>query len=82
MCLTRMVGFVFQCVSEANSHIGNWLGAGGVSIPSISMEKSEENLSGQDKQQFLQFMRSMLQWVPEERKTAKELLDDPWLNSD
>ncbi|OGM47862.1 protein kinase domain protein [Aspergillus bombycis] len=60
---------------------GKWLGAGGVSIPSISMEESEENLSGQDKQQFLQFIRSMLQWVPEERKTAKELLDDPWLNS-
>ncbi|KAE8415530.1 kinase-like domain-containing protein [Aspergillus pseudocaelatus] len=56
-----------------------WLGAGGVSIPSISMEESEENLRGQDKQQFLQFMRSMLQWIPEERKTAKELLDDPWL---
>ncbi|KAE8162112.1 kinase domain protein [Aspergillus tamarii] len=60
---------------------GKWLGAGGVSIPSISMEESEENLRGQDKQQFLQFMRSMLQWVPEERKTANELLDDPWLNS-
>ncbi|KDE84954.1 hypothetical protein AO1008_00304 [Aspergillus oryzae 100-8] len=54
---------------------------GGVSIPSISMEESEENLSSQDKQQFLHFMWSMLQWVPEERKTAKELLDDPWLNS-
>lgn len=45
------------------------------------MEESEENLSSQDKQQFLHFMWSMLQWVPEERKTAKELLDDPWLNS-
>ncbi|KAJ5249185.1 protein kinase domain protein [Penicillium chermesinum] len=60
---------------------GKWLGAGGVSVPSMSLEESEENLSGQNKQQFLQFIRSMLQWVPEERKTAKELLDDPWLNS-
>lgn len=74
---------VIVCQSEngANGHIGKWLGVGGVSIPSISMEESEENLSSQDKQQFLHFMWSMLQWVPEERKTAKELLDDPWLNS-
>lgn len=68
-------------MDEANGHIGKWLGAGDVSIPSISIEESEENLRAQDKQQFLQFMRSMLQWVPEERKTTKELLDDPWLNS-
>ncbi|PWY91703.1 kinase-like protein [Aspergillus sclerotioniger CBS 115572] len=60
---------------------GKWLGAGGVSIPSTSLEESEENLSGQNKQAFLRFIRSMLQWVPEERKTAKELLDDPWLNA-
>jgi len=25
-------------------------------------------------------MRSMLKWVPEERRTAKELLNDPWVN--
>ncbi|RAQ43436.1 protein kinase domain protein [Aspergillus flavus] len=68
-------------VAETVGYLGKWLGVDGVSIPSISMEESEENLSSQDKQQFLHFMRSMLQWVPEERKTAKELLDDPWLNS-
>ena len=27
-------------------------------------------------------MRSMLKWVPEERRTAKELLNDPWVNGD
>ncbi|PYI02454.1 kinase domain protein [Aspergillus sclerotiicarbonarius CBS 121057] len=59
---------------------GKWLGAGGVCIPSMSLEESEENLSGQNQQAFLGFMRSMLQWVPEERKSAKELLNDPWLN--
>lgn len=25
------------------------------------------------------FVRNMLRWVPEDRKTAKELLEDPWL---
>ena len=68
-------------MGEANAHLGKWLGAGGVSIPATSLEESEENLDGRNKQHFLRFMRSMLQWVPEERKTAKELLEDPWLNT-
>ena len=56
------------------------MGAGGVDIPPISLEGSEENLEGRNKELFLHFMRSMLRWVPEERKSARELLDDPWLN--
>jgi serine/threonine-protein kinase SRPK3 len=43
------------------------------------LEASEENLEGKNKVLFLQFMRKMLQWAPEERKTAEELLEDPWL---
>ncbi|PYH39103.1 kinase domain protein [Aspergillus neoniger CBS 115656] len=60
---------------------GKWLGAGGVTIPATSLEEIEENLSGKNQELFLQFIRSMLQWEPERRKTARELLDDPWLNS-
>ncbi|KAG5930109.1 hypothetical protein E4U53_002301 [Claviceps sorghi] len=36
-------------------------------------------LDGRDKILFIQFAKRMLCWVPEERSTAKELLDDPWL---
>jgi len=50
-----------------------------VDIPAISLEVSEENLEGKKKALFLQFMRKMLQWKPEERKSARELLEDPWL---
>lgn len=28
---------------------------------------------------FLKFIRKMVTWKPEERSTAKELLEDPWL---
>ncbi|RAL00839.1 kinase domain protein [Aspergillus ibericus CBS 121593] len=35
---------------------------------------------GRNKEMFLAFIRGMLQWRPEDRKTAKELLQDPWLN--
>lgn len=33
----------------------------------------------EDPSLFLAFLRRVLKWVPEERPTAKELLEDPWL---
>jgi serine/threonine-protein kinase SRPK3 len=58
---------------------GSWKGA--VEVPDISLEDSEEQLSGENKALFLDFMRKMLHWVPEKRQTAKQLLDDPWLSN-
>ena len=57
---------------------GNWRGA--IGIPDVSLENSEEQLGSDDKAFFLDFMRKMLQWVPEERQTAKQLLNHPWLS--
>ncbi|KAE8141307.1 kinase-like domain-containing protein [Aspergillus pseudotamarii] len=51
-----------------------------IAIPSQSLETSESFLEGRNKEMFLAFMRGMLQWKPEDRKTARELLEDPWLN--
>jgi len=45
----------------------------------LSLEESEKTLDGENKTLFLKFMRSMLRWLPEERKAATELLKDPWL---
>ena len=45
-----------------------------------SLEESEENLEGSNKEAFLRFMRKMLQWRPEDRQTASQLLEDDWLN--
>ncbi|OAQ58757.1 kinase domain-containing protein [Pochonia chlamydosporia 170] len=36
-------------------------------------------LAGEEKRQFLDFAGSMLQWLPEKRKTAKELVQHPFL---
>lgn len=44
-----------------------------------SLEKEEENLEGEERIIFLQFLRKMVQRVPEDRKSAKELIEDPWL---
>jgi len=57
---------------------GNWKGA--AEIPSKSLEEVERKLKGEDKAQFLQFVRKMLKWKPEERESAEELLKDQWLN--
>lgn len=58
---------------------GYWKGASEIS--SDSLEDSEENLRGENKAQFLRFVWKMLRWRPEERSSAKELLEDPWLRS-
>lgn len=63
----------------AHYEIGKWRGTTG--IPSVSLEKLEGYLEGEQQQLFLQFLRKMLKWNPEERESARELLDDPWLRS-
>ncbi|PSK42124.1 hypothetical protein B9Z65_4038 [Elsinoe australis] len=49
--------------------------------PDVSLENFDSSMDGEKKVAFLKFMRRMLQWKPEARVTAKQLLDDPWLNS-
>lgn len=38
-------------------------------------------LAGDEKEAFLDFASGMLDWVPERRKTAKELLQHPMFDS-
>ena len=38
-----------------------------------------ECIADEDKELFLKFIRRMLCWLPEDRATAKELKEDPWL---
>ena len=38
-------------------------------------------MGGEDKKLFLDFIRKMLQWLPEKKSTAKQLLAEPWLYS-
>ncbi|KAL1847409.1 hypothetical protein VTK73DRAFT_10348 [Phialemonium thermophilum] len=64
---------------EFSSEDGRWIAD--VPIPQgTSLEASEENLAGENKREFLRFMRGMLQWRPEDRKTARQLLEEPWIN--
>ncbi|KAJ9204324.1 hypothetical protein DTO164E3_2086 [Paecilomyces variotii] len=55
---------------------GQWLGL--APIPrDRTLEALETRL--EDKRGFLRFIRRALTWMPEERPTPKELLQDPWL---
>ncbi|RDH22369.1 hypothetical protein M747DRAFT_13901 [Aspergillus niger ATCC 13496] len=48
-------------------------------IPSRGVEETTPFLEGNDRKTFLSFARQMLAWLPEERKTARELIDHPFL---
>ncbi|RSL89296.1 hypothetical protein CEP51_001312 [Fusarium floridanum] len=55
---------------------GKWLGL--APIPANrTLEELETRLK--DSSRFIAFLRRVLTWVPEERPTAKELLQDPWI---
>ncbi|KAL2063945.1 hypothetical protein VTL71DRAFT_4439 [Oculimacula yallundae] len=57
---------------------GKWIAD--VPIPDgQSLELWETRLEGENKDMFIQMMKSMLTWKPEDRKTAKQMLDEPWL---
>ncbi|KAK3177930.1 hypothetical protein OEA41_000062 [Lepraria neglecta] len=48
----------------------------------FNMGVSVLSLERKDKEEFLKFVQKMLQWLPEKRKSAKDLLEDPWLCPD
>lgn len=50
-----------------------------MTIPKISLEERVSVLKGEEKELFLDFIRSMLRWRPEDRKSATELLKHPWM---
>jgi serine/threonine-protein kinase SRPK3 len=49
-------------------------------IEQTSLEDEEENLEGGEKKVFVQFLKKMVQWRSEDRLSAKELMEDPWLD--
>jgi serine/threonine protein kinase len=52
-----------------------------VTVPSVSLGERISVLEGKEKEKekFLDFIRSMLRWRPEDRKSATKLLKHPWM---
>ncbi|PKY06200.1 kinase-like protein [Aspergillus campestris IBT 28561] len=58
--------------------------AGALNGPTVeptnfNFENLLTTVRGEDKRMFIEFVKRMLRWRPEERSTARELLQDPWL---
>ncbi|EFY86566.1 hypothetical protein MAC_07428 [Metarhizium acridum CQMa 102] len=67
-----------QLTNKFFSDQGTYIG--GIQLPPPTpLEELEALLSGDERRQFLEFMRKMLQWAPEQRSTANELWCDDWL---
>ncbi|PMD13129.1 kinase-like protein [Hyaloscypha hepaticicola] len=52
-----------------------------VEIPTTSLEEEMKSLEGEEKSSFLKCLRRMLRWKPEDRATAAELVEEPWIRS-
>jgi serine/threonine-protein kinase SRPK3 len=50
-------------------------------VPEVSLEMAAKRLEGDKNALFLDFIRKMLDWMPEKRHTAGRLLDHPWLQT-
>ncbi|KAJ9155425.1 CMGC protein kinase [Pleurostoma richardsiae] len=57
---------------------GNFL-YGDLVPPSLKLPDSVLSLEGEDRTLFLDFVGHMLQWLPENRKSARDLLSHVWL---
>ncbi|KAJ5362341.1 hypothetical protein N7541_003185 [Penicillium brevicompactum] len=68
-----------ETTGQCFDHHGAWIAQVHAAVPSTSLESLEQRLSGTEQESFLRFLRSMLKWVPEERRSARQLLGDPWL---
>ncbi|PKX99962.1 CMGC protein kinase [Aspergillus campestris IBT 28561] len=56
---------------------GNWTQS--VPLPDTNLECLAAKIRGNDKQGFLRWLRTALQWNPADRPTALELLYDEWM---
>lgn len=63
--------------------VSDFLGGFCAGIPlqdRVPLEERETTLEeGQDRERFLRLVRKMLQWEPEKRSSARELVEDEWI---
>lgn len=64
----------------ANTLSGEFLHPRFIPDDSFNLENKASMLEPIERKLFINFVKRMLKWLPEERATAKELLDDPYLS--
>jgi serine/threonine protein kinase len=80
--LTRTVRFLYFMVTgvlvNQATHLGTFKHKDLLS--DATLETEEEILEGDEKEKFLALIRRALQWRPEDRPSAGELIRDPWFD--
>jgi serine/threonine-protein kinase SRPK3 len=71
-------GAVDQIADHRFMFTGKWIAE--PPITGVALENRAKHIQGDSKAEILDFLKSMLCWLPEERKTARELLKHPWLS--
>ena len=65
---------------QLSVHLGEFRFPNLVPSEGFNLSNLTPFVHGEDKRLFLGFVGKMLRWEPEDRATAKELYNDPWLN--
>jgi serine/threonine-protein kinase SRPK3 len=76
----RLLSFVLCCIqllARAALHPGKL--RKGQQTEETSLEAEAKALESAEKEEFLRFLRRLLQWEAEKRPSARELLQDSWL---
>ncbi|KAH9822018.1 protein kinase [Teratosphaeria destructans] len=77
------LSFLQRCGPKAEQYWdkdGTWNNA--APVPDTNLEQMDQRLEGEEKARFLEFMRKMLRWDPEERHDCDALYWDEWLLAD
>lgn len=80
MMVRQTTNLFLQRCRKLISLIGNWIG-----IVPLPKERNIESLAtsleeGEDRDQFLDFIRGLLRWLPEERLNSYEAFTHPWIS--
>lgn len=73
-----VIGILYK---ELTLHLRNTQKTG-IVLSNFTFESTLSKVNGEEKRMFITFVNRMIKWNPEERSTAKELLQDPWLHND
>jgi serine/threonine protein kinase len=71
---SQINALVVETRTKLTTASGNWIAS--TPIPDQTFESLEVRLEGEDKELLLAFARKVLRWLPEERKSAGEFLEE------
>jgi serine/threonine-protein kinase SRPK3 len=67
-----------QMADYRSAFLGKWIAD--PPITALPLENRAKHIEGDSKAEILDFLESMICWLPEERKSARQLLEHPWLS--